>query len=405
MPESIQGLAYYPITFDENATTQDTGPLTTALSAGGIDDVFILAHGWNATPASADNLYQQMFGHLAAQLGPRLDRTAAVGVFWPAVVFPEDDPSTQAGQSNTPASGQQLADTLKQVFPTHTDDLDRIGRLLDEQPHDLAALEQFRTLTAGLIPDQNTTDNDTGEPATFTDDPVSLFGLYSAMTNQHPHSTVAPQALFDPFPTLWGWGRDVLRIMSYYQIKARAGVIGQTGLGPLIAALPTHPRVHLMGHSFGARLVSFALRPQLPGPASPVKSLLLIQGAFSHFSFALADCRDRVDGPYLATYSAADRALAWWYPAATYLAHHNDATRAELTYQWGALGHDGYQQAGAIDTPILDLASRYQFANDQFYRLNANAVICADQSPLFGAHSDIRHPEILWAAINAAGLA
>jgi hypothetical protein len=72
MPESIQGLAYYPITFDENATTQDTGPLTTALSAGGIDDVFILAHGWNATPASADNLYQQMFGHLAAQLGPRL---------------------------------------------------------------------------------------------------------------------------------------------------------------------------------------------------------------------------------------------------------------------------------------------------------------------------------------------
>ena len=44
-----------------------------------------------------------------------------------------------------------------------------------------------------------------------------------------------------------------------------------------------------MGHSFGARLVSYALAG-LPanqtGSASPVKSLTLIQGAFSHFTFA-----------------------------------------------------------------------------------------------------------------------
>ena len=31
-------------------------------------------------------------------------------------------------------------------------------------------------------------------------------------------------------------------------------------------------------------------------------------------------------------------------------------------------------------------------------------MIKADQSPVSGAHSDIVHPEVAWAAISAAGL-
>jgi len=46
--------------------------------------------------------------------------------------------------------------------------------------------------------------------------------------------------------------------------------------------------VHLIGHSFGARLVSFALSGVGAPAASPVASLLLLQGAFSHWSFAHA---------------------------------------------------------------------------------------------------------------------
>jgi hypothetical protein len=36
--------------------------------------------------------------------------------------------------------------------------------------------------------------------------------------------------------------------------------------------------------------------------------------------------------------------------------------------------------------------------------LNAKAVICANLSTFSGAHSDIRHPEVLWALVSAAGL-
>ena len=46
-----------------------------------------------------------------------------------------------------------------------------------------------------------------------------------------------------------------MRTTSYYEMKNRAGVIGQNGLGPLLATLApagSPLRVHVIGHSFGA---------------------------------------------------------------------------------------------------------------------------------------------------------
>jgi hypothetical protein len=47
----------------------------------------------------------------------------------------------------------------------------------------------------------------------------------------------------------------------------------------------------------------------------------------------------------------------------------------------------------------------YDFQSGCFYNyLDANAVICANLSTFSGAHSDIRHPEVLWAVLSAVGL-
>ena len=148
-----------------------------------------------------------------------------------------------------------------------------------------------------------------------------------------------------------------------------------------------------------------------------MKTLLLIQGAFSHFAFAdpipdpsvagagaLASFACRVDGPLLATFTAADRALGWWYPAASMLAHQDSESAADLTYQWGALGHDSYQQNPAGTTITLGpQGTSYQFQPGSYYLLDANAVICADQSAFAGAHSDIQHPEVIWPVAAASG--
>ena len=88
--------------------------------------------------------------------------------------------------------------------------------------------------------------------------------------------------------------------------------------------------------------------------ASPVKSLTLIQGAFSHFASSPSRHRarvrrlalrrwphvlNRVDGPLLSTFTAADRAVGWWYPTASMLAHQDAQSLTDLTYEWGGMGH------------------------------------------------------------------
>jgi hypothetical protein len=71
----------------------------------------------------------------------------------------------------------------------------------------------------------------------------------------------------------------------------------------------------------------------------------------------------------------------------------------------GALGRDGYQQNPSPVGVVLQAAGKpYGFQRGTLYDLDANDVICSDLSAFSGAHSDIRHPEIQWAARLAAGL-
>jgi hypothetical protein len=419
----INGLAYYEVDFNADGTLDTTtgggdGGLPAAVAAGGITDLFVLSHGWNNGVDSARDLYQAMFGLLAAQLGTHLSSSAAVGVIWPSLLFPDDDPDTAPP---VPSTGAQLANALAPAFPGQQQQLTTMGQLLDQQPQDPAALNQFHQLATGLVTTPPQGVEDTGEAALLTADTATAFGHAAAMA---PHVSSAAQGIGNPFTGLWSGAREVLRTLSYYEMKNRAGVVGQNGLGPLLAGLSGPdggPRIHLMGHSFGARLVSYSLaglHANQTGAASPVKSLTLIQGAFSHFTFAsalmfdpsraggLAGDGGRVDGPLLATFSAADRAVGWWYPAASMLAGQDSESATDLVFRWGGMGHDGYQQTPIPTTVVLaPQGDPYGFKTGCFYSLDANAVICADLSPFSGAHSDIRHPQVLWAVVSAAGIA
>ncbi len=419
---NINGLAYYEVDFNADgtpntATGSGDGGLPAAVANGGITDLFVLSHGWNNGVDSARDLYQAMFTLLADQLGTHLSSSAAVGVIWPSLLFPDDDPATAPA---VPSTGAELAAALTPAFPAQQQQLATMGQLLDQQPQDPAALNQFHQLASGLVTTPPQGVEDTGEAALITADTATAFGHAAAMA---PHASSSAQGIGNPFAGLWTGAREVLRTMSYYEMKNRAGVIGQNGLGPLLAGLRGPggaPRIHLMGHSFGARLVAYSLAG-LPanqtGSASPVKSLTLIQGAFSHFTFAsslmfdpsrgggLAVDGSRVDGPLLATFSAADRAVGWRYPAASMLAGQDSESASDLVFRWGGMGHDGYQQAPSPTTVVLAPQGKpYGFKTGCFYSLDANAVICANQSPFSGAHSDIQHPQVLWAVVEAAGL-
>jgi len=418
MAAPIAGLRYYEVTFDESGSVSDDDGLRAAVSAGGIESLYVFSHGWNNSRSGAAQLYQAMFGLLTGMPGLDSATSAAVGIFWPSLLFPDDAPpepdSPPPAAPADQSSGAQVAAALAPAFPQQANALKEIGTLLDSQPQDAGALQRFHDLAGGLVTTPNPGGpEDAGMEAAKSGDTAAVFGHAAAMSKMPAN---AAQGLGNPFASLWHGAREVLRTLSYYEMKNRAGVVGKAGLGPLIGGLATPaggpPRVHLMGHSFGARLVASSLAglpDAMSGTASPVKSLFLVQGAFSHFAFApsppvgsgksgaLSAFANRVDGPLLATHSLADRAVGWWYPTASLLSHSNAESATDATFEWGGMGHDGYQQDGVQDAPLGAEGTAYGFESGGFYRLDANAVIKENQSAFSGAHSDIEHAEVLWA--------
>jgi hypothetical protein len=402
----IQGLPYFEVTYDAqgNGGLENGGSaLLDAVAAKALTstsetcDVFILAHGWNNSEASARALYQNMYRLLSGMVGAHLSSTIAVGVFWPARVLSADDPSVVT----TPPAADVLS--LGDAFPGR--DLSTLSEAvagagesgdggLIQQAQELAP--QARRL-GGI---------DEDEPLVRVKKP----DLGTDLEHLVEH--------------ICGNSLDIVRAFSYWEMKSRAGVVGENGLGPLVRQLQQRAprvRVHLIGHSFGARLVAHALvgLGDVASPdASPVKSVMFLQGAFSHFAFSpaitraaqpgtagpLAQFAARVGGPLLATFTSADRALGEWYPMATMVQHDDLALFDHPAYRWGAMGHDGFQQANAVTAVLAPQGSRYAFQAGTCYRLDANHVINADEDPFAGAHSDICHPEVLWAAASAAKL-
>jgi pimeloyl-ACP methyl ester carboxylesterase len=184
---------------------------------------------------------------------------------------------------------------------------------------------------------------------------------------------------------------------SYYRMKARAGDVGALGLAPWLRLLhQTKPalRLHLAGHSFGARLVTAAVSALPPGI---VHSLTLIQAAFSQFAFEpsgafhnVVDPR-RVAGPILITHSTRDQAVGFAYPIASRLARQNASKLGDQSDPYGGLGRNGAPNAYTV--PLADL--------DQIRAHLASPLLNLESSAIIRSHTDIHHPAVA-AAIRAA---
>lgn len=445
MAESVAGFPFWEIDFDErgglkNASQEAT--LIAELPQEDVTDLFVFSHGWNNNRALARALYQRFFEVIRQVLDarpPASDRKVGVlGIIWPAMRWADEgDPVPETGGAagvvpQVEASDEELVKELTTVFtsPGQVAALLELATLLEARPDDSVQLERFQQLmkTLSTEPDVPDAPEDGGDEAILEQPATEVFDRLADLEDGSQEEAGGPAAgVGDVFGRLWRGAKSALRTVTYWQMKRRAGVVGRDGLGPLLGRIyKAHQRVgiHLLGHSFGARLVSFSLLG-LPStalhPASAVKSLVLIQGAFSHFAFAaalpheparggaLAGVADRVDGPLVATYSIHDSAVGRLYPAASIVVGDDASAVEDLFYRWGAIGHDGAQavEGTGVLTEEAELGkageAAYPFASGRFLNLNGNDVIAA-RGGVSGAHSDIHHPEIAWAAITASGL-
>jgi hypothetical protein len=459
--QKIAGWDHWPVSFDRAGTADVAmrAALLDQVARADLTDLIVMSHGWNAGPQAATGLYQHWFGMLPPLMpAGSTARVGTVGVYWPAMLWPDEAPPTDDGVGGGAASlpepespGAPVA-ALSEVYPDPGQQgiLRQLAALLDAQSPDPRELNQFHELMRQLAATepQAISPEDAGPLTMLDEDPRDLAARFAATLDSARLDRVTAQAASDDADEggaavlsdltlsdtddevaaagigqvtgrLWNGAKEALRQFTYWQMKQRAGTVGQHGLGPMLADLSHRSpdmRLHLIGHSFGARLVSFSLLGLDGGSPSPVRSLTLLEGAFSHFAFAprlphdparsgaLSGMMARVAGPLLACYSSHDTAVGLFYPVASMTAHDDAAGLTdELTFRWGAMGHDGAQAVAAPVVPLQAVSARYHLAPSQFTNIDASSIVCHGKPPS-GAHSDIVHPELAWAMLTAAGL-
>ncbi|MEV5981548.1 serine-threonine protein kinase [Streptomyces sp. NPDC052114] len=417
---------YWELTFDADGDvdTAQRAQLLSGAERERVTDLLVFAHGWNNEKRDARQLYRRFFDPCPGLSASKV-RLGYVGVLWPAIRFadepiPNYDPSatvTAAAPPGGPVLDAATRQALDRVFPEHGATLDRIAELLVERSEVPTRIYEFGRLVRELVSLRETSparhfgeDTGAGEPAMLTDDAVQVCEVFAAALAEHPER---PELFGSLRKRLWNGAHELLRQGTYYAMKRRSGAVGQLGLGPAIGLLaadvPTI-RVHLIGHSFGGRLVSYALRG-MPADVRAVKSVTLLEGAFSHYAFAerlphdrtrggaLAGMQHRIDGPLVSCYSHFDDALGRLYPLASKLA--GDSTSfLNLWERWGAIGYNGIR--------AVDDGKRIKLGE----KVPAKGCVSVDAAsvvrrggPPSGAHSDVCHEELARVVFAAGRIA
>ncbi|MFF5674048.1 serine-threonine protein kinase [Streptomyces hygroscopicus] len=446
---------YWELRFDADGDvdTRQRDRLLEQTAQRELTDLVVFSHSWHNTRAMATRLHDRFFApfpELLGEAGPA--RLGYVGVVWPSMRFADE---SLAGFPREPAPGARPgldAETraaLEAVFPGRRQIVARLAELLDERSERLAALDEFGVLVRGLVgvrgepgpPADPSAPEEDGVPAMFGEDVAEVCERFAAAlaeardkTDTEHHALPLPDGGLDGpgaldgldgpdgpgrlhgsdrLHGLWDGAHELLRQSTYYVLKRRAGTVGREGLGPVLGALTalrSAPRLHLIGHSSGARLVSYALTG-LPERAS-VASLTLLQGAFSHDAFAetpphasgrpgaLRAAAHRVGGPVVACHSRHDTGLGLLYPVASRMSG-DDASALPGDTRWGAIGYDGVR--GVDGSRRLDLAEALDgpFPAEGWVSVDVSEVVRHGVPPV-GAHSDICHAELARLVLRAA---
>ncbi len=409
-------LRYAPVELTKTGHAADEAAVDAALDlaesayGGAATDVLLLSHGWNNGIREAEDLFEELTDNLA-DVAKRRTGTApkyvVVGLLWPSMRW--WDPDDLAGGLAAVDDVAALVSAVDQRVedPATAALLRRLAGSVDTSA---VARDQFVELVLTLLP---------RDPAAVADDDAVPVGLLDGAPAELLEAVAEAEADLldggDTGPAGLGFAdlapsllaRRLLNLATYYTMKDRAGKVGANGVAPLVDALNRQPggrRVHLAGHSFGARVVAAAAKEA----DTPVSSVTLLQAAFSHTAFSgrsvppgafRAVLDGKVSGPLVVTHTHNDRAVRLAYALASRLARQVSARVGDRDDPYGGLGANGAVRTdGALALTMGDADATYSFTAGKVHNLRSDAHV--------SSHGDVRNPAVAnaWLSAITAGI-
>lgn len=449
----VDNIPFFEIEFDKEGLLHTPGALDETvgfLENNAITDLLVMSHGWNNDMDDARDLYWRFFtraadlirDHEAPDLGGR--KLCVLGIYWPSKKFTDQDliPGGAAGFGGLEGEDDLLAilDGLK-TEPVRLGDeqpipaagraaLDRAKDLVPRLEDDAEARREFVECIRSILPRAEAHADD-GSDRFFERDPEELLrdaaDPVPVLAGTEPgmggvaggaggfggmdEGGGAAGVVGDLFDGVTAGARRLLNFITYYRMKARAGTVGALGLAPALATIhrkAPNVRLHLIGHSFGGRVVT-AAGHALAGDAK-LGSLSLLQAAFSHNGFAQHfNGRDdgffrgvvsnhKVAGPTIITHTRNDKAVGIAYPLASRVAGQNAAGLGDREDPYGGLGRNGaIFTPEARDEALEDTGHRYRLTAGVLHNLEADRFI--------QDHGDITGKQVVYAVLSAVAAA
>lgn len=397
---------FVAVEFESDGSVHDEAQVEAARTvAEGADDVLVLVHGWNNDMPAALSLYERLTDNIDAVRG-EVDGAAGrkivvIGVLWPSIKWADEDDIAGGGASAADAAEKLVTDIgSRDLDPTVADQLQQLVPQLDTSAD---ARQKYLDLLRTQLPGDGTGEEDAPPPALLEGDADTVFERASRAGGLSGAGRAEGGAAAVSLGGFLRAARNLLNLTSYYTMRDRAGTVGANGIAPLLEQLSGDGRrIHLVGHSFGARAASAAA----DATNAPVHSLVLLQGAFSHFAFAdnwNGDGADglfravpsRIRGPMVVTHTRNDKAVGLAYAIASRLARQVAVDIGGPDDRYGGVGRNG-----ALKTPealaqatLLPVGGDYAFEPRRISNLRADAFV--------SGHSAVAGREVAYALLTA----
>lgn len=457
---NIGDLEFLPLQFDKNGGVvppEQEQAIRKMVADNQVTDLFVVSHGWQNDAGTAIALYERLFANVSNILRARYNasrRAAVVGVFWPskprykdygsltkgAVAVASGGAASAGGPAGQAVAIHERLEDFKLLFQADENREEIYARIdaaiakaaqLDVSPEAQNAFVE--DLRAVVSPQPTAPEEDRSDKLVGSETPGSQIlqelkqptlqarrtapgtgGATSIGAGGAPTSGRGGAAGFGS--SIGSAALKLIDQFSYYEMKERAGKVGQ-GLNPVLARLRgarPEMRIHLVGHSFGARLVTSAASGSTPFAPS---SMTLLQAAFSHNAFS-SDYNGRGDagffrsvietnavhGPIVITHTANDSAVGVAYPIASKLAGQQANSIGGPDDVFGGLGRNGAiktREAKMLSMAAANGAYSFADATAKIYNLLADEYI-QDRNGQ-DAHGDVTSPAVANVVASAAG--